>query len=199
MKKITTFCFFAFFILAAAAQKVNLITAQSFDRITNTTSYKDLQKLYGAANVKDDIDFGPEGGDSIKVTKVFAETKKEMVVYWTEKGFHKKVASVECYQEGAPYYTGDTVKIGSTLKKLLQVNGKRIDFSGMDWDYGGFISSYNKGKLANAAITYSLGSGKNMSTKLSGEGQFNTDMALVKKNLNNIKVIRLSVDFVKSK
>lgn len=200
MKKISTLILvFVSIAFCVSAQKANLITAQSFDKITKTSTYKDLQKLYGANNVKDDEDYGPEGADTIKVTKIYAETKNEIVVYWAENKFHKKIASIECYQAGAPYYTSDSIKIGSTLKKLLQVNGKKINFSGTDWDYGGFISSYNKGKLANSSITYSLGSGKNMSQKLMGEGQFNTDMAIVKKNLDKVTVIKIGVDLIKAK
>jgi hypothetical protein len=198
MKKLLAL-FSIFFALAATAQKANLITTQSFDKITKTSSYNDLKKLYGAANVKDDDDYGAEGMDTTRVTKIFKDKKNEIVVYWDEKSFHKKIAAVECYQEGAPYYTADSIKLGATLKKLLEVNGKKINFSGMGWDYGGAIISFNKGKLAKSVITYSLGSTDGMSTKLDGDVQLNTDMPIVKKNLTKVKVVKIAVDFIVNK
>ena len=174
-------------------QQSYLITEKSFAGITKTTSLAELQKLFGKNNLKDDIDLGPEGGDSIPVTKVYPDKSKEIIVFWAKKGYHKRVVFVECYQSKSPYYTTDSLKIGSTLKKLLQVNGGKINFSGLGWDYGGYISSYNNGKLDKSKINLQLYSKEGVSNKLMGEIQLHTDMPLVKKNLANLYIGRISL------
>ena len=174
-------------------QQSYLITEKSFAGINKTTSLAELQKLFGKNNLKDDIDPGPEGGDSILVTKVFPGKTKEIVVFWAKKGYHKRVVFAECYQPKSPYFTKDSLKIGSTLKKVLEVNGHKINFSGIGWDYGGFISSYNNGKLYKSTINLQLYGKDGVSNKLMGDTQLHTDMPLVKKNLTNLYIGKISL------
>lgn len=199
MKHNLTALFFMFCTcqLSSTAQKTgnHLISAVAFDKVTKTTNFAGLQKLYGKNNVKDDIDPGPEGGDSIKVTIVYPGSAREFSVFWNEKQYHKKIGFVECYQSNSPYFTTDSLKIGSTLKKLLAVNGKRISFSGMGWDYGGSISSFGKGKLEKSPMQFQLAGKDGVSDKLMGDIQLNTDMQLVKKNLDKLYISKISLVF----
>ncbi len=62
------------------------------------------------------------------VTEIYSGTPKELVINWQLNKFHNTIGTVDCYQENAPYHTVDSLKIGSTLEKLLQVNGKKLIF-----------------------------------------------------------------------
>jgi hypothetical protein len=76
---------------------------------------------------------------------------------------------------------------------LLAVNGKRISFSGLDWDYGGFISSFGKGRLESSTILFRLNGKDGLPEKLMGDIQLNTDMPLVKKNLDKMVIGQITL------
>jgi hypothetical protein len=174
-----------------------LITDTSFGKITPATTYKHLEELFGKNNLKDEIQYGAEGLDSFMVTKIFPNTPKELVIWWQENNYHKIISSVISYNENAPYHTADGLKTGSTLDKLLRVNGKNITFMGTDWDYGGYITSYNNGKFEKSKVAFRLASTPGMDQDLMGDAEFNNDMPLVKNNLQKIKIHEISVLFKK--
>src|SRR5438874_13839612 len=47
------------------------ITDSSLGEIKSSTTYEDLQKIF-KDDIKDTIDFGPEGSDTFTVTKIFS-------------------------------------------------------------------------------------------------------------------------------
>ena len=97
-----------------------------------------------------------------------------------------------------PYHTANGLKIGSTLEALLKINGKKIIFSGFDWDYGGYIQDYGMGVLQESPVGFHLTIDEDGGTELSGDTEFNTDMPEVKKNLTKIKISTLSLSFSKN-
>jgi len=175
-----------------------LITGKKFSKIDSSVDYSQLQKLYGAGNVTDTIDFGPEGSDTMHITKIFSNTPREITVYWKLNKFHQQISAAECYGENAPYYTSDSLKVGSSLLQLLKANGKKIDFYGAGWDYGGLITSYNQGKFESSAIFFQLSDKPGMNPKLMGDQKLNTEMPLVKGNLQKIVIAKISVSFEKN-
>jgi hypothetical protein len=172
----------------------DLITDTSFGPINSSTTYSDLEKLFGKSNLLDTMDYGAEGLDSFIVTRIFSNTPREIVVNWQKDKFHKKISTVDCLQQNSPYKTIDSLRIESTLEKLLAVNGKPISFYGTGWDYGGLITSYNKGKFENSNIFFSLDS-KEDATGVMGDQELNTGMAKVKANLKKLFISRISLSF----
>ena len=195
--KLLTVIFIALLpLISSAQQKDNfLVTSKAFGKITAATTFNDLKKIFGAANCKDELAYGPEGMDSFTVTRIFPNTSKEIVVYWAEKKFHKSIASVDTYAKGSPYHTAEGIKVGTTLDKLLKANGKPINFYGTGWDYGGLITSYNNGKFEGSTIFFSLADLPGLPSKLMGDSEFNTGMSLVKKNLTKLFVSKISLSF----
>lgn len=176
-----------------------LITYNKFGRIENTTDLIQLKKLFGEMNVTDAIEFGPEGVDSSNVTKIYVGNPKEISIRWKQYKMHKEISTAECYQENSPYYTADNLKVGSTLQKLLEVNGKPIKFYGLGWDYGGTITSLNKGRMDGSNIFFQLLDEPDISKNLLGDKEFNTDMPLVKSNLKKIVIGKITLSFDKTK
>ena len=103
--------------------------------------------MYGAKNLKEDMSYAPEGLDSFKCTKIFKDTKKEIIVVWVKGKLHKKINYIEANTEGSIYRTVQGLGVESTLDQLVKVNGKRINFSGTGWDYGGGIVHITKVNL----------------------------------------------------
>jgi hypothetical protein len=165
--------------------------------ITKNTDFAGLQAVYGTSNVKDERICGPECADSIDVTKVYPEKNNEFIVYWKDSLYHKAIANIESYRAEGLYHTASGLKIGSTLEDLLKINGKKITFSGFDWDYGGFIQDYHMGTLQNSPFIFHLGIDEDAGTEISGDSNFNTEMPAVKKTIHKIKINFLGLLFNK--
>ena len=180
------------------ARATTLITDTSIGKIHRTTTYIDLQQVFGDNNLQDTIDYGAEGMDSFIVTKIYSNTPKELVVNWQLNKFHKAIAMVDCLQENSPYQTADSLQVGSTLEKLLKANGQKINFYGTGWDYGGLITSYNKGKFDKSNIFFSLNSREDAENVM-GDQELNTDQPKVKANLKKLYISRISVSLYNQK
>jgi hypothetical protein len=151
--------------------------------------------MFGIEKVKEDIDHGPEGSDSIPVTTVFTGTSREFIIFWMDRQFHKKPAYIECRDPRSPYKTEKGIHIGTTLATLVHKNGRPIEFYGLGWDYGGNISSFNMGKLDKLHINYSIGAKEGIPEKLTGDVKLSTDMPSVKKNLTKLFVNKIALSF----
>lgn len=174
-----------------------LVTDTSWGAITVNTDINDLKSIAGASNVKDERICGPECADSIDVTYLFKDTEKEIIVYWKKNAYHKLISFMESNQKNAPYHTVSGLKNGSTMEELLAQNGKKINFSGFGWDYGGSISSYNGGNLDKSNITFRMELDDENNTELLGDRSFDTDKPAVKKALSKIKVWQTLLSFEK--
>ena len=174
-----------------------LITDSGWGPVTKTADIGSLKNIYGEANVKDETICGPECADSIDVTKIYSGTQNEFIVYWKDSLYHKTISFIETMLENAPYHTASNIKTGSTLNDLLKLNGKKINFSGFGWDYGGYIQSYNKGLLENSAVNFRLDLPETNENSLLGDTELNTDMPAVKKALDKIFVWQISLSFSK--
>lgn len=174
-----------------------LITDSSWGAVTAKTDFAALQNIFGTTNVKDERICGPECIDSIDVTIIYPETNKEIIIHWKDSFYHKKIVYLESYREGCPYHTSAGLKAGSILKELLALNGKKITFAGFGWDYGGYIHSYNGGTLDSSSVSFRLDLMENASDSLFGDTELNTDMPVVQKVLDKIRVYQVSLSFYK--
>jgi len=178
-----------------------LVTDSTWGWIDNATDFEGLKKLYGESNVKDDTICGPECVDSVTVTMVYPGSNKQFVIYWEDSFYHKQIGFIRCYGTDAPYHTAGGIKIGTTLKELVQMNGEPITFSGFGWDYGGNIISLNHGILENSNVHFSLDlmdySGE--AEGIIGDTEVNSDMPGVKKLDTKIKVIELFLPINRSR
>jgi hypothetical protein len=174
-----------------------LITDSSWGRIKKSDDFAALKGTFGN-NIIDKRICGPECIDSIDVSIIYPDAVNESIVYWKDSAYHKVISFIECYNDSSKYYTSSGIKIGSGLPELLKLNGKRINFYGFDWDYGGGIISYNNGALEKSPIHYDLGlKGEDRGLDLLGDTEFHSDMPAVKKAIDNIYVRKLSLSFMR--
>ena len=173
-----------------------LITDSSWGPITANTNFESLIKIYGDANVKNETICGPECVDSIDVTIVYPNTNREITVYWDDSAYHKKIGMIETAVQGSPYKTAAGLKVGSTLRDLLKVNGKRITFSGFGWDYGGTVLSYGDGLLGKSSNHFTLDYKDHPGqSNLYGDRELHTDMPDVQNNLDKIVIYTINQSF----
>lgn len=173
-----------------------LVTDSSWGPITPTVDFAGLKKIYGDANVMDETICGPECADSIDVTRIYPATGDEITVYWQENKYHKAIESLETYSKR--YRTTTGLKVGSTFRELLTYNGKKIIYNGFDWDYGGFIADYGGGAMEKSNLNFRLSPDENMGMELSGDSEFDTDMAETKKNLDKITIFSMTLRMTKN-
>lgn len=173
-----------------------LITDSSWGLIKQHMNFSDLKGIYGAANLKDERICGPECVDSLDVTKLYPGTANEAIIYWKEKAWHQKIDMIVCYQDGAHYHTDKGLKIKSGVNELLSLNGKKINFMGFGWDYGGTITSYNGGNLENNNLDYVLELVKEPDEDerfIFGDTVLDTDMPMVKKLVPDIYIRKFTL------
>ncbi len=172
-----------------------LVTETSWGAIQKSTDYDGLIKIFGEVGVEDSTILGAEGIDTLLVTYIYPGTDKELIVHWRDSLHHRTIGFIETYQPNSPYQTEKGLKIGSTLRRLLELNGQPINFTGFGWDYGGYIMSFNKGALDSSKINYRMDALQDIPQGLLGDSEFNTDMPLVKENLDRIQVYSLMLNF----
>jgi hypothetical protein len=185
-------------IKTTAGVDSTLITDSSWGLITAHSDFESLKRDYGAANILDTSICGPECADTIAVTILFPNTPKEMIVYWADGLYHKTVGMIGSSQPNSPYHNAKGLKIGSTLADLQREYGGRLDFSGFGWDYGGYINSYGEGALKNSHMNIRLDLANHPGPdSLYGDRSLNTDMPVVKNNMDKIVITDIQLSFFK--
>lgn len=173
-----------------------LITDSSWGLIRQDMNYSDLKVIYGESNLKDERICGPECVDSVDVTKLYPGTVNEAIIYWKDKAWHKTIAMIMCYQDRAQYHTDKGLKLKSGFSELLRLNGKKINFMGFGWDYGGTITSFNGGTLEKTALHYEIdlaGTPAEDEMSVFGDTYLDTDMPVVKKLLPAIYIRKFTL------
>ncbi|MDI9864944.1 hypothetical protein QM480_11455 [Flectobacillus sp. DC10W] len=167
------------------------------DDVLACNDYEGLVKKFGAENIvkKATIETG-EG--SFEATKIFAGTPKEIEVYWQEGKEYKVIGDVlarlqlkddKPSTEGSPWTTKLGLKPGMTLKDVVALNGKTFTITGLGWDLGGNVVSWEGGKLADKDINirfndYSTNSGGLSETEysqISGDREFDVKHPSIQK------------------
>lgn len=183
-------------VLTPVADDSLLVTDSAWGQIDRNTDISGLKKIFGADAITDERICGAECIDSVDVTFIHKDQPSQLTVYWDDSAYHKTIAFIQADKAGSPYHSSAGIHIGSSLRDLLAVNGAQIDFSGFDWDYGGSIESLNRGALENSAVNYSLGIGDEQGADdLSGDRKFTTNMPVVKKALDKIRVTEIRLVF----
>lgn len=119
-----------------------------------------LEKKYGAKNIvkKDSIETG-EG--VFETTKLFGNTDKEVDIYWQDGHQYQQIQDVVVrgrlddnakLKNTSPWISKKGLRIGMKLSEVIALNGKTFTITGIGWDLGGNVVSWEGGKLANKNV-----------------------------------------------
>ena len=119
-----------------------------------------LEKKYGAKNIvkKDSIQTG-EG--TFETTKLFGNTDKEVDIYWQDGHEFKQIQDVVVrgnldenakLKNTSPWVSKLGLRIGMKMSEVIALNGKTFTITGIGWDLGGNVVSWEGGKLANKNV-----------------------------------------------
>ena len=84
------------------------------------------------------------------VTTLWKGTSKEIIVHWKEKTppFHT-IDFLEIRQEKSPYHFVNGIKLGTTLREMVKLNGRSpISLYGFGSAQAGTFASFGSGKLS---------------------------------------------------
>lgn len=110
--------------------------------ITRYTSYADLKQTFGIQNLRETkVDFG--GGTTERVTRVFPEGDKELLVRW--EIYQQTPVSVRVV--GPRWQTPRGIAVGTRASTLDELNGRHFAFYGFGWEFGGHVTSWEGGSL----------------------------------------------------
>jgi Bacterial SH3 domain len=127
----------------AAQDAFLIVPGKSVGKITPQTDRAGLVTIFGAANVEDFIEQGPEGIGEAPATRVKIGGKESLRVIWKDDT-RKQIASSAIFD--ARWHLADGLAVDMTVAALQEKFGK-FEFYGFGWDYGGTVISENNPKL----------------------------------------------------
>lgn len=125
--------------------------------LLSVKNHNELIQRFGSANVKKDTMIpGPEG-TTLKGTLLFPGTDDEIEIYWENDSTYQNLRNARIL---AKFKDGDSManfntrwqsrtglKLGMPFAQVLELNEKPFIMMGLGWDYGGYISDWQNGKL----------------------------------------------------
>ncbi len=112
----------------------------------------DLVGLFGAANVTDGVEGGPEGME-IQVSYLFAgDPAKRAIVRWFDgPAATRAISGVYADSLQPAWALPGGLKPGADIAAVEAANGKPFALSGFGWDYGGRATDWKGGTLGAGA------------------------------------------------
>ncbi len=160
------------------------ISNASIGLIKLSDNFWDLIRKFGDSNIaEEEMEISPENENTEIKTIVNSGEEGELIVSWTQGGFHKKIRKIETGQSDFPYITTEGIKYGTTLEELISINEAPIDFLGFGANSGGLIINFNNGKLEH---NY----GKRLQFELSIDG-------IMDENINTIQILKTEDEKIK--
>lgn len=115
------------------------------------TKLTDLQRRFGAGNVKVEEIPGAEG-ESFRGILLFPDDPtRRATVYFQDPRNLLGLAMVSIDEDRSQWKLASGIGIGAPLSEVRRINGKPFTFAGFGWDYGGTIIDWHGGKLAPAS------------------------------------------------
>lgn len=125
---------------------VKIIPGERVGMITSRTTEAELERLYGAENLKI-MRIPVAEGEEQEGVVLFPGTNKEIEIIWQAASSEGTPAFVRITQDSTVWKTEEGITIGSSLEALEKINGKPFNLYGFEWDYGGLVTNWNKGNL----------------------------------------------------
>lgn len=173
-----------------------LVTPQKVGKITKNTTKQDLITLFGKQNVVDEKEIYANGDvPPFAGVIVFKNEPNELQIVWDEKHKNKEISFIMIRGTGSKWHTIQGIQVGTSLTQLNALNGKPFEFSGLGWDYGGYINNWKKGNLAllEKGFSLRLSSDINNDSRFLGDQTCKSDAKGIEKM--GIYVDELSINF----
>jgi hypothetical protein len=148
---------------------------------SRTTTRAELERQWGAANVRvSDALPGPEGETAPGYILYPDDPSRRAYLYVDDGG---RLETVSVFDPESRWRLDNGVGMGMPIAELVRLNGGPLRFMGTGWDYGGWVTSWRGGRLAEPegaavrrGVRLELGDGPVGDEPLPiGEGEFESD------------------------
>lgn len=133
-----------------------------------------VEQVFGKENVKEEEIDGPEG-TTYKATVIYGKdaAKRIAITWWDEEG-RRRPSTIRLDDDKTAWRLAG-LKVGSPVADLNKANGKAFKIAGFDWDYGGWVTSWEKGKVEtlggkDCSVAARLSYRKDLPDSMSGDG-----------------------------
>jgi len=142
-----------------------ILPGQRVGPIRHNTSQEDLIALFGEDHVtQTQVDLGE--GNFVSGTTVFPEVPEQrLTIVWAD-GRRDRISEIRIQGTVSKWRTPEGVTLGTTLKKLEELNGKAFSLAGYGWDRSGIICGMNQGALTDLEYDPDKPAGRKMTAQL---------------------------------
>jgi hypothetical protein len=113
------------------------------------TTHEDLVRTFGATNVIEKDGTEEFSGDVEYVTVLFPkDTERSIEIRWRDAEKKAVPESMTARGGKSRWKTVHDISLGTSLKKLEELNGRPFSLNGFGWDYEGGVTSWEGGLLA---------------------------------------------------
>lgn len=179
--------------------------------ILQCVSLQELEKKFGKENIKKDAII--ETGDGqFNATKLYPDSDKEVEIYWKDGKDFKEIQDVMVKAQRAdngglalksPWVSREGLKLGMRLSEVIALNGKTFTMTGIGWDLGGTVMSWEGGKLNKKNVSvrfndYSDNQGgltEKEYNSISGDREFDTAHSVIQKLNPSVDQLDVAVEF----
>lgn len=127
------------------------------EEVLECVNLKGLEKKFGTDNIIKKAIF-ETGEGSFETTKLFADTDKEVHIYWQDGKEFEQIQDVVVkgkldenakLKVNSPWVSKLGLRLGMKMSEVIALNSKTFTITGIGWDLGGNVVSWEGGKLAN--------------------------------------------------
>lgn len=169
------------------------------------TDVDDLRKRFGESQVQAGDVPGAEGEMFRGVILFPEDSTRRAYLYFQDEKVLRGLSLVRVFESDTRWRLDNGISMGMPLAELVKRNGRPIEYSGLDWDYGGAVSDLHGGALtppADVAIrrNWRLGSASSErewpeNAYPIGDATFSSDDPKYPDQGKNVVVRELSVSF----
>lgn len=110
-----------------------------------------LRKRFGDAQVKIGDVMGAEGETSRGIILFPDDSSRRAYLYFQDEKSLRGLSLVRVFETDTRWRLDNGIAMGMPLSELVKRNGRPIEYTGLDWDYGGTVSDLHGGALAPPA------------------------------------------------
>lgn len=124
--------------------------------ITARTTIKELEARFGSGNVRKEHLTGVEGIEYDAWILFPDDPAKRLELVLDDGPGPRTISQIRLDNPATVWHDANGLHPGMPLSEVVRRNGGPVEFSGLDWDYGGTVTDWLGGKLAPAADAATL-------------------------------------------
>lgn len=149
------------------------------------TTRLQLDARFGKPNVREATFAGAEGIGTYPALVVFPDDpRKRLELALDADNPDAPIRELRVSARDSLWHDASGLRPGMSLAELVVLNGAPVSFYGLGWDYGGTVSDWHGGRLANTVgnpvfhrVTLSARDGSGDAALPTGDGSFRSDDA----------------------